>query len=133
MSDFTRNRSESSPPTIQTNFSRFSPFFTHFLYQSTANTLNRYEMKFCFLEEGKIDRYTNHVCVSNVKWKYRFFEDVKGSNMREELGFIKYFCNCRETKIFLSIFWRKKSVEKYFASLSVFMYEVYILFHWKIY
>lgn len=130
MSDFSRNRSESSPPraTIQTNFSRFSSFFTLLLYQSAANTLKLLPIRdeILFFENRRL----NHVCVSLCEWKCRFFKDVKGSNMREELCFIKYFCNydVRETKIFPSIFCEKNRLNrKIFASL-VFMYEVFLYF-----
>lgn len=131
MSDFSRNRSESSPPraTIQTNFSRFSSFFTLLLYQSAANTLKLLPIRdeILFFENLRL----NHVCVSLCEWKCWFFKDVKGSNMREELCFIKYFCNydVRETKIFPSIFCKKNRLNrKIFASL-VFMYEIFILLY----
>lgn len=51
--------------------------------------------------------------------------------MREELCFIKYFCNydVKETKIFPSIFCEKNRLNRKIFAFLVFMYEVFILLY----
>lgn len=126
MSDFSRNRSESSPPraTIQTNFSRFSSFFTLLLYQSAANTLKLLPIRdeILFFENRRLN-YVYHYVNGNVDFlrtsKDRIWEknyvllNISVIMMSERR---KFFCE------------KNRLNRKIFASL-IFMYEVFILLY----